>query len=69
MWRKSSEGKPSSESYNPPVSAPVTSQDSVPVPASRVPSQAPIYAVCARSRIFCSSSESRFFQNQRGPQN
>jgi cytoskeletal protein CcmA (bactofilin family) len=39
MWRKSSEGKPSSESYNPPVSAPVASQDSVPVPASRVPSQ------------------------------
>jgi len=39
MWRKSSEGKPSSESYNPPVSAPITSQDTVPVPASRVPSQ------------------------------
>jgi cytoskeletal protein CcmA (bactofilin family) len=41
MWRKSSEGKPSSESYNPPVSAPVASQDTVPVPASRVPSQGP----------------------------
>jgi len=39
MWRKSSEGKPSSESYNPPVSTPLASQDSVPVPASRVPSQ------------------------------
>ncbi len=39
MWRKSPEGKPSSESYNPSVSAPVASQDSVPVPASRVPSQ------------------------------
>ncbi len=39
MWRKSSEAKPSSESYNPPVSAPVASQESVPVAASRVPSQ------------------------------
>ncbi len=39
MWRKPSEGKPSSESYNPTVSTPVASQDTVPVPASRVPSQ------------------------------
>lgn len=36
MWRKSSEGKPSSESYNPPVSAPVASQEPVPVPVPRV---------------------------------
>jgi cytoskeletal protein CcmA (bactofilin family) len=41
MWRKSSEGKPSSESYNQPVSTPVASQDTVPVPASRVPLPSP----------------------------
>ena len=40
MWRKSPEAKPSSESYSPPVSAPVPSQDPVPVPAPRVPTQA-----------------------------
>ena len=39
MGRKSSEGKPTSESHNPSVSAPVTPQDTVPVPASRVPMQ------------------------------
>jgi cytoskeletal protein CcmA (bactofilin family) len=41
MWRKSSEGKPSSESYNQPVSTPVASQDTVPVPASRAPLPSP----------------------------
>jgi cytoskeletal protein CcmA (bactofilin family) len=39
MWRKPPDAKPSSESRNPPVSAPIASQDTVPVPASRVPSQ------------------------------
>jgi len=39
MWRKSPEAKPSSQSYNPPVSAPITSRDTVPVPDSRVPVQ------------------------------
>jgi cytoskeletal protein CcmA (bactofilin family) len=39
MWRKPSEGKPSSEPDNLPVSAPIASQPIDPIPASRVPSQ------------------------------
>ncbi|HXA77201.1 MAG TPA: polymer-forming cytoskeletal protein [Candidatus Acidoferrales bacterium] len=36
MWRKPPEGKPSSESVNPPASAPITSQEAVPLAAPRV---------------------------------
>jgi cytoskeletal protein CcmA (bactofilin family) len=39
MWRKPSEGKPSSESYNPPVSAATPVENSRPAPASYAPPQ------------------------------
>jgi cytoskeletal protein CcmA (bactofilin family) len=39
MWRKPSEGKPSSESYNPPVSAATPVEKSNPAPAPYVPPQ------------------------------
>jgi cytoskeletal protein CcmA (bactofilin family) len=39
MWRKPPEVKPSSEPQNSPVTAPIAPPDTVPTPASRVPSQ------------------------------
>jgi cytoskeletal protein CcmA (bactofilin family) len=41
MWRKAPEGKPSSQSYNQPVSGPIVSEESSSKPVNRSPLQVP----------------------------
>ncbi len=56
MWRKSPEVKPSSQSYNPPVSSPIASEESNPKPAARVPLQAPTATSAPASELAAASA-------------
>jgi cytoskeletal protein CcmA (bactofilin family) len=56
MWRKAPEAKPSSQSYNPPVSVPVASEESNPKPAARAPLQAPAASSAPASDLAAASA-------------
>lgn len=51
MWRKAPDVKPSSQSYNPPVAGPNSSEESNPKPVTRMPLQAPAASSAPASDI------------------